>query len=304
VTTAWLFAGQGAEEPRMGLALAARSPAARALLECASRHVNLDVPRLLARGGAQLERTEILQPISIAVSLGAALALVAGGATPDLVAGHSLGELAAWSAAGALAPEDAIALAAARGRLMAEAAIASPGGMLALGGTTEAEVERALARGRAHGWIVLASQNAPDEWVLSGEESALRAVESSTPCARLRVAGPWHSPAMHAAATRLEELASSVPVSSLAVPLVAGADGDLAVDARQLAARLGEQLERPLRWVAVMQTLRDRGVTRVVTCGPGKVLGSLVRRNLGPAVRVLGTDDPPAIERALAESLA
>jgi [acyl-carrier-protein] S-malonyltransferase len=37
-------------------------------------------------------------------------------------------------------------------------------------------------------------------------------------------------------------------------------------------------LFQPVRWTQCVQTLADRGVARVVECGPGKVLTGLIKR--------------------------
>lgn len=296
MTTAWLFPGQGAVEPRMGLALASCSEPAAALLELASECAGRDVRKLLARGGADLDRSEILQPVLTAVSLGAAVTLLARGSRPALVAGHSLGELAAWSACGVIAARDAIRLAATRGRLMVDCARQVPGGMIALVGSSHDDVARALDRGTREGMIVVAAHNAPDEWVLAGDEGALRAVISCMPCVRLRVEGPWHSARMAVAASQMRELASQLSTGPQACPMVTGTTGGLVEGAGDFARAMGDLLELPLKWVEVMATLRAQGVTEIVTCGPGKVLRSLVRRNLGAEVRVVSTNDPTEME--------
>jgi [acyl-carrier-protein] S-malonyltransferase len=279
----------------MGLELADRCPAAARLLDHASNALDLDVRLLLTRGGRALDRSEILQPVLTAVSLGAALALQAAGLEPDRVAGHSLGELAAWSAAGALTAEDAITLAIERGRRMAEAAATAPGAMLALSGSSEADVAWALARGRQAGALVLAAHNAPDEWILAGDEAALRLVETAATTVRLRVSGPWHSPAMAAAAASLRQAAMRVPLCPMRVPLVSSVSGELEDDCRRLPELLAMQLVTPVQWAQVMQALRP-AVSHLVTCGPGKVLRSLARRNLGHAVQVLGTETPADLD--------
>src|SRR5207244_3526626 len=112
---AFLFGGQGTELPRMGLDIAERVPAASALLDTASEVTGVDAREVLALAGPELRRTSVIQPLLVAVGLGAHAALAEAGIAPAIVAGHSLGELTAWAAAGALGAREAIALAAARG---------------------------------------------------------------------------------------------------------------------------------------------------------------------------------------------
>ncbi len=292
MTVAWLFPGQGAETARMGLAVADAYPEAAALLDHASRVLDRDVRLLLARGGRALEQTEILQPVLTAVSLGAAAALSASGLAPAIVAGHSLGEVAALAVAGLLTPEGAIELAAERGRLMAEATARAPGGMIAVTGA--AARDAAFACGGAAGTIAVAAQNAPEEWVLSGDDAALRAVVASVPCTRLRVAGPWHSPAMAPAAAALRDAVGRWGRYPARVHLVLSTTGELAPELDPIVL-VAESLMRPLRWTLALSTLAARQVDTIVTCGPGKVLASLCRRTLGAGVRVLASDTPADI---------
>ncbi len=300
---ALLFPGQGAEEPRMGLALAAAFAGARELLELAAEETRADVPALLARGGRQLERTEVLQPVLVAVALGAMRALRAAGFAPDLVAGHSLGEVAAWSASGAVGEEDAVRLAAARGRLMAREAARRPGGMVALPDSPRDEVEAAVAAGRAHGAIEIAARNAPREWALSGDEPALAAVLRLFPARRLPVAGAWHSEAMRGAVEPLANAARPLARRPARARLVSGATGAPVELEERVPDLLGEQLVGPVRWADVMQTLARGGASDFVVAGPARVLRGLARKNLGPGIRIHVVSGPDDMART-AEALA
>ncbi len=70
-----------------------------------------------SRSGRELMRTRNLQPLLVCVSLGYLRHLTERGIRPDCVLGHSLGEVTALAAAGVITAEDAVALAARRGRL-------------------------------------------------------------------------------------------------------------------------------------------------------------------------------------------
>jgi [acyl-carrier-protein] S-malonyltransferase len=299
---AFLFAGQGAEEPRMGLALSAAHGEARELLELAGDEAGVDARRLLARGGKQLERTAVLQPLMVAVALGAVRVLRGAGLVPDLVAGHSLGEVSAWSASGAVGPEDAVRLAALRGRLMASEASRHPGGMIALPESEPAEVEAALAVGRGRGAVELAARNGPREWTLSGEEGALAAIVGRFPARRLAVAGAWHSQAMRGAVEPLRLAARAVPRWPPQARFISAATGGV-VTPERVPDLLAEQLASPARWCEVMQALDAAGVSDFVVAGPGRILRGLVRKNLGAQARVHLVSEPGDVERTM-EALA
>lgn len=296
---AFLFPGQGTDLALVGEELTRSVPEVRAGVELAARAARRSPSDLWVRGGRLLERTEIFQPVLTGLSLGVHAALAAGGVRPAVVAGHSLGEIAAWAAAGGIAPEEAVWVAAERGRLMAERAAACPGGLLALLDTHAAAVEEALALGGAHGAVHLAATNAPGEWVVGGEEPALRAIAGAVPSARLPVAGPWHGPAMAPAVPAFREVLRVLRSRSLSVPFVSNLTGNVVEEAAQIPELLIQQLVRPVRWAETMCTLLRLGVTDLVTLGPGKTLRGLVRKNRLAGVQLHSTERPDHLARTL-----
>lgn len=288
------FAGQGAEQPRMGVAIAEAFAPARALLDGAGP----EVVEALHRGRA-IARTEDLQPALVAVQLGAYAGLRAAGApAPALALGHSLGELSAWSATGAVAPEDAVRLARARGEAMARAASSSPGGMLAIATRSLDVVGEALAAGRAAGALAIAAHNAEDEWVLAGDEPALRAAAATCGGRRLAVAGPWHAPSMAPARPAIAAALAAIDARPPSVAFVANATGEVAAP-EAIPRLLERQLVRPVRWVRSMRAAIRAGVRTLVICGPGKPLRHLARGLDGLAVR--RCEEPADLARLAAE---
>ncbi len=200
---------------------------------------------------------------------------------PDLMAGHSLGEIAALVAADALTTEDGLRLVAARGRLMQQAAEAGQGGMLAVRARERAPVERVA---EACG-LTVANDNAPDQLVLSGADADLgeaekRLAEERVRAKRLPVAGAFHSPLMEPAVEPFRELVQSTEVRQPRVPVLSCVTAEPFDNVRE---RLVEAITRPVRWLEVMQGLEQRGATRFVETGPGKVLTGLVRKSLADA---------------------
>ncbi len=223
----------------MGLQLAERSPAARALLELAGQETGVDVFALLQRGGPDWNRTEVIQPLLTAVTLGVLGELTGAGISAQAVAGHSLGEIGACCAAGCMDPAAAVALAAARGRLMGREAAHHPGGMMALLDGDEHHATEAAALGAVHGPLVVAGCNAPDQWVLSGARPALRAVAASHRCRWLPATGAWHSSAMSGAVDELREVLRGCVQAPARAPFISAADEQVVTSADQVTERLG-----------------------------------------------------------------
>ena len=292
-----LFPGQGSEHPGMGLAFAAASARAASLLDLASSEAGYDLRRVLREGGPALERSSVLQPALVAVSLSAFAALSEAGFEPWAVAGHSLGELSALGAAGALPAEAAVRLAAVRGRAMEREARAHPAGMLAAFAGEE-EISRRLA---ADPRLELAAANAPGEWVLAGPEEALARVASGVPSQRLRVSGGWHSRAMEGAVGEVRaavEAARPAPVQLRAYSVLTGEPVGAGAD---LAELLSAQLVRPVRFAALLERLAADGAELFIAMGSGRALGGLVRQNL-PRSAVLRVEEPSDVGRVLEEA--
>ncbi len=274
MTTALLFPGQGTDISDAALDWLRGSSFVRPLLELAARTIGEPLESVIHP--LALARTEVLQPVLTAIGVGVHLELAERGIQPDVVAGHSVGELAACVAAGAVESEVAVELAATRGRLMGREASRHPGGMISLRATAM-EVQMLLARGAEIGNVCIAVHNAPDEWVVSGEPAALRAIDAQWSTTVVPTPGAWHSPAMDGAREEYRGALDSAVTGRLTVPLISNRTGEAVRDAQRLPELLSAQLTNPVLWSESMSTLASMGTNRVVACGPGKTLRRLAR---------------------------
>ena len=199
------------------------------------------------------------------------------GIEPDVVAGHSLGEYAAAHAAGCLGLTDGVRLVAERDRLMSEASIQNPGGMVALIGAEPDSV--ASAAEEADGIVVAANFNTPRQTVISGQKDALEEVAErvSGRKVKLEVSGAFHSPLMAGAAREMDELLGGVVLEEPVKPMVGATDGAVLTTAEEVREALRNQMLSPVRWVAVVERLVELGVRKIFEAGEDGTLTRMLR---------------------------
>jgi [acyl-carrier-protein] S-malonyltransferase len=304
---ALVFPGQGSQAVGMLADLAAAHVEVEAAFEEASQGAGIDLWQLSQQGPEeQLNRTENTQPALLAASVAVwRVWAKLGGARPAQLSGHSLGEYSALVCAGALSLHDAAALVAERGRLMQAAIPPGVGAMAAVIGGDDAQI-MAVCEDVAQGQVVSpANYNSPGQLVIAGNAEAVdRALVrlgelGVKKMIRLAVSVPSHCALMRDAADQLGERMGSIDWSLPAIPVIQNAEACSYGSVEDIRGALQRQLYLPVRWVECVQALAAGGASRVLECGPGKVLSGLIKRidkSLDP--RTIGT--PAELEAALA----
>ncbi|MBS3959437.1 MAG: ACP S-malonyltransferase [Xanthomonadaceae bacterium] len=308
VPSAFVFPGQGSQSLGMLAGLAERDPGVRATFDEASEGAGVDLWALSQEGPEeQLNQTEFTQPALLAASIAVwRLWRARGGATPAVLAGHSLGEYSALVAAGALTLRDAAQLVRLRGQFMQDAMPPGSGAMAAVLGAEDALVEAACREAARGGVVVPANYNAPGQVVIGGHADAvdralsLLAERGVRKAVKLAVSVPSHTPLMRGAAERLAAAIAALDWRPPAIPVVQNVDAAVHDSIGAITEALVRQLHEPVQWTRCVQALAARGTTRLVECGPGKVLTGLAKRiDKALEARALGTPDD--FEATLAE---
>jgi enediyne polyketide synthase len=259
-----VFTGQGAPAPADGGALGRMFGVVRDVYDRA----RLDP-------SADRVDTAVAQPAIVTASVAGAALLRHLAIEADVAVGHSLGELAALAWAEAIAPDDAIAVAGARGRAMADCG--GPPSAMATLGSDRPTVER-LTAGTA---AVVAAVNGRRRIVVSGAEADVaevmaRARRESIAAARLRVSHAFHSPLVAGAAGPLRESLSAVTLRPLARRVVSTVTGAEIEPDDDVVALLERQVTAPVLFADAL-TAAATEVDVFVEVGPGDVLTTLAR---------------------------
>ncbi|MEK6550663.1 MAG: ACP S-malonyltransferase [Pseudomonadota bacterium] len=307
MTLAFVFPGQGSQSVGMLNTLAAEQPLVKETFAEASAALGYDLWSIVEQGPAdKLNQTVVTQPAMLAA--GVAVYRVwekLGGARPAAMAGHSLGEYTALVCAGSMAFADAVKLVADRGRFMQEAVPAGEGAMAAILGLDDPVVID-LCREAAGGEVLAAVNfNSPGQVVIAGSASAIgRAVvlakeKGAKRALPLPVSVPSHCALMHPAAERLRQRLKEIDIAAPAVPVIHNYHVRRETTADGIREALVRQVESPVRWVETVKKLEADGATRIIECGPGRVLAGLNKRIVASA-ETGAIADPKSIAEALA----
>ena len=283
---AFLFTGQGAQYPDMGRGLYATEPVFRAevdrCVEVLQPILGLDLRTIihpaesgLAAAEEKLRQTALTQPALFVTEYALAKLWQSWGVEPEAMIGHSIGEYVAATLAGVFELNDALALVAARGRLMQGVA---PGSMLAVP-LPESELTPLLG-----GELSLAAVNAPALCVAAGPHTAVDALEATlkargVEARRLQTSHAFHSRMMDPILPEFTALVAKVKLGAPVKPYLSNVTGSW-VTAEQATdpAYWAQHLRQAVRFADGVAELLKDGTRLGLEVGPGRTLSTLTKQ--------------------------
>ncbi len=303
VRAAYIFPGQGSQWVGMGRDLHDSFDSAKAVFKQADEALGFPLSRLCFDGpDDELCQTINAQPAIVTVSL-AFLSVLPdtvgsnGMPAPAYVAGHSLGEYTALAAAGVVDFATTIYLARERGRLMHQAGLKRPGGMVAVIGLDETVLAEICAQTDTR----IANINCPGQLVISGAKdnltkaAALAEARGAYRTIPLLVSGAFHTPLMQPAVDGMYQIMANISFAEPLVPIIANTTAQEITTAQLVKDELLRQLCNGVQWQRSIEYMIDKGISTFIEIGPGKVLSGLIKR-INRNVRTLNIGDAQAVK--------
>ena len=288
-----LFPGQGSQVVGMGSEFYNNFSSVKEIFNSADEKLKFKLSKIILEGPEdQLKLTQNTQPAILTVSYAIFKILKEefnyNFENTKYFAGHSLGEYSALLCAGSLSFEDALYLLFERGKSMQEAVPVGKGGMLAVLGSENEEIEDCIKKIKSKGVCEIANDNAPGQIIVSGNIELIQELqnilkENKKKSIMLPVSAPFHCSLMNAAATNMKSKIENVNFTKPNYEIIANVTASPTNDSADIKKLLVEQIYSKVRWRESILYMANQNITEYLEIGPGKVLTGLVKRILPSA---------------------
>jgi len=183
-----------------------------------------------------------------------------------------------------------------RGRLMHEAGLKKPGGMVAIIGLEEASLGGVCGESGTQ----IANINCPGQLVISGaNENLTQAIDLAKARGAyrtipLQVSGAFHTPLMQPAVDGMSEVIASLSFHEPAIPIIGNTTARPLTTAELIKEELLRQLCNCIQWQRSIEYMVNDGVSTFIEIGPGRVLAGLIKR-INKSAETLNIGDVEAV---------
>ena len=283
-----IFPGQGSQLVGMGKDLYDKHSLIQNLFKEADDILGFALSKVVLNGPKEeLDLTENTQPAIFLISY-SIFKLIKEEFKMDLnkadfFAGHSLGEYSALTLAGSLSFSDTLRILKIRGKAMQSSVLKGEGGMVAVLGSGIEIVENIINENKDRYECYVANDNSLGQIVLSGKIKDLEKMMVDLKAANIKniklpVSAPFHCKLMNKATLIMNEEIAKLNFKEPSNILVSNVTAKEISDSNELKTLLVKQIESRVRWRESVTLMIEKGVTKFIEIGPGKVLSGLVKR--------------------------
>ena len=285
-----LFPGQGSQIVGMGSEFYNNFPSVKKLFEEADEKLGFKISKIILEGPeSDLKLTQNTQPSILLVSYSIFMVLKDefnfDMRNIKYFAGHSLGEYSALLCSNALCFQDSLQLVFERGKSMQEAVPTGKGGMLAILGSENEEINNYISQVKLNGVCEIANDNAPGQIIVSGNIESIEELKNilkknKKKCISLPVSAPFHCSLMKAAAIKMSEKINIVKFKIPEFEIVSNVTAASVNSPEDIKKFLVQQIYSKVRWRESIVFMGEKKINDFIEIGPGKVLTGLVKRIL------------------------
>lgn len=281
---AFMYAGQGAQRIGMGTDFYLESEVYKNAVDKINSGNKSSLKKLMDDGPEDLLRkTENTQPAMAAFAIGVTEVLRNEKIHPNVVCGLSIGEYGALYASDVFSAYDYMEVVRYRGKVMAEASKDLTCVMSAIIGLSDEKLCDIISAMKDR-YVTISNFNCTGQYVITGEEDAVEECEKicinagAKQCVRLNVSGPFHTKYMEEASVLLRNKLNTIKMETPKIPLLLNTTGDFYVESMNLKDVMQQQIKSGVQFEREIRNMLDYGIDTFIEIGPGKTLGSFVKR--------------------------
>ena len=283
-----IFPGQGSQLVGMGKDFYNKYTLVQDLFKEADDILGFSISNLILNGPKEdLDLTENTQPAIFLISY-SIFKIVKEEFNINLnkanfVAGHSLGEYSALASAGVLSFSNTLKILKIRGKAMQNSVPKGEGGMVAVLGSEIQIIENLINENKDKYECFIANDNSIGQIAVSGSIEALDKMIVDLKSANIKniklpVSAPFHCKLMNKATLIMNEEIAKLNFKEPKNILISNVTGKEIPNSNELKELLVKQIESSVRWRESVLLMIEKGVTKFIEIGPGKVLSGLIKR--------------------------